>query len=124
MQECAVSRQLSKHFRSDSVIFGLLPLAMRMAGPKEALWHAIIRKNYGCTHFMVASDHADPFASSGRDPFYPHGRAQEYVAEHENLSGVKMVAFKKMVYLPNKLQYVSSDQCNEDEKHFLKTIRY
>lgn len=109
-----------KTFPTDSVIFGLLPLAMRMAGPKEALWHAIIRKNYGCTHFMVAADHADPFASSGRDLFYPHGAAQEYVARHEDVSGVMMVAFKKMVYLPEKVQYVPTDQCGEDEKQFLE----
>lgn len=104
-----------KTFPSDSVILGLLPLAMRMAGPKEALWHSIIRKNYGCTHFMVAADHADPFASSAHDLFYPPGAAQDYVADNEDGSGVKMVAFKKMVYLPNKVQYIPADQREDDE---------
>ncbi len=111
---------IMKTFPDDSVIFGLLPLAMRMAGPKEALWHAIIRKNYGCTHFMVSADHADPFASTGRDLFYASGAAQEYVAKHEDATGVKMVAFKKMVYLPNKVQYVPVDQCSEDEMQSLE----
>ena len=74
----------------------LLPLAMRMAGPREALWHAIVRKNHGCTHLIVGRDHAGPGADASGVPFYDPYEAQVLFQEHEAELGVKMVAFREM----------------------------
>jgi len=88
----------------------LLPLAMRMGGPREAVWHAIIRKNHGCTHFIVGRDHAGPGDDSSGKPFYGPYDAQELLRAHEQELGVEMVPFRNMVYVKNLDQY-----CPEDE---------
>ena len=89
------------------IMLALIPLAMRRAGPREALWHAIIRKNFGCSHFMVARDHGDPFASNGRrERFYPIHAAQEYVQSFSEEIGISMVPLKKMVYVEEKAEYM------------------
>ena len=72
---------------------------MRMAGPREALWHAIIRKNYGCTHFIVGRDHAGPGNDSAGKPFYGPYAAQELLAQHEDEIGITMVPFHELVYV-------------------------
>ncbi|MFX9097297.1 hypothetical protein ABTN72_20025, partial [Acinetobacter baumannii] len=82
-----------------------LPLAMRMAGPREALWHAIIRRNHGCNHFIVGRDHAGPGADSTGKPFYGPYDAQELVRQHEEEIGVKMLAFAEMLYLADEDRY-------------------
>lgn len=79
-------------------LLSLLPLAMRMAGPREALWHAIVRKNYGCTHLIVGRDHAGPGQDASGVPFYDPYEAQALLREHEAELGVAMVAFKEMRY--------------------------
>ena len=76
----------------------LLPLAMRMAGPREALWHAIIRKNHGCTHLIVGRDHAGPGSDAQGRPFYDPYEAQEMVRAHQDELGVGMVPFQMLVY--------------------------
>ena len=88
----------------------LLPLAMRLGGPREAVWHAIIRKNYGCTHLIVGRDHAGPGSDSSGKPFYGPYDAQELVAQHEAELGVGMVPFQMVVYLPDEDRYVPEDE--------------
>jgi sulfate adenylyltransferase len=88
----------------------LLNLAMRMAGPREAVWHAIIRKNHGLTHFIVGRDHAGPGKNSQGKDFYDPYAAQELVAQHQKEIGIEMVDFKQMVYVQEKAQYYPVDE--------------
>jgi len=99
-------QEFIKQFPKNMIMLGLTPLAERLAGPREALLHAIIRKNFGCSHFMVADDHADPYAHNGRDLFYPLHAAQDLVDEYSAETGIGMVAQQKMGYLEEKAQYV------------------
>jgi sulfate adenylyltransferase len=92
----------------------LLNLAMRMAGPREAVWHAIIRKNHGCTHFIVGRDHAGPGANGEGEAFYGHYDAQEMLAAHEEELGVTMVPFKNMVYVEDSARFMPADEVPED----------
>ena len=91
----------------------LLNLAMRMAGPREAIWHAIIRKNHGCTHLIVGRDHAGPGVDSGGKSFYGPYDAQDLLREHEEELGVRMVPFRLMVYVEDKDQYLPIDEVPE-----------
>jgi sulfate adenylyltransferase len=93
-----------------SVKVSLLPLAMRLAGPKEALWHALIRKNYGCTHLIVGRDHAGPGNDSGNQPFYAPYAAQELFRKYEDELGVQMVPFNHMVYVEDLDTYLPEDE--------------
>jgi len=91
----------------------LLNLAMRMAGPREAVWHALIRKNHGCTHFIVGRDHAGPGKNSQGVDFYGPYDAQDLVREHEAEIGIEMVDFKHMVYVQERAQYEPADEIEE-----------
>ena len=88
----------------------LLPLAMRMAGPKEALWHAIIRKNYGCNYFIVGRDHASPGLNKDNTPFYGPYDAQEMLNTNTNELGIKMIPFKQLVYVKEKKSFIGVDE--------------
>ncbi len=88
----------------------LLPLAMRMAGPREAVWHAIIRRNHGCTHFIVGRDHAGPGRGVDGKPFYGPYDAQALLRSHADELGVEMVPFRQMVYLQGQDRYVGDDE--------------
>lgn len=88
----------------------LLGLAMRMGGPREALWHAIIRKNHGCSHFIVGRDHAGPGNDSQGKPFYGPYEAQELVARHQDELGIRMVPFEEMVYVRERARYVAASE--------------
>ena len=88
----------------------LLPLAMRMGGPREAVWHAIIRKNHGCTHLIVGRDHAGPGSDSSGTPFYGPYDAQQMLRQYEKELGVTMVPFKMMVYVEDKDSYFPVDE--------------
>lgn len=94
----------------------LLPLAMRMGGPKEALWHALIRKNYGCTHFIVGRDHAGPGKDSHGNDFYDPYAAQALVTQHESEMGIQMVPFQEMVYSEKQQRYFPVNEFPKDEK--------
>jgi sulfate adenylyltransferase len=94
------------HYDKNSTMLSLLPLAMRMAGPKEALLHAIIRRNHGANHFIVGRDHAGPGNDSTGKPFYGPYDAQEFMTRYEVDLGVKMVPFEMLVYLPDEDCYV------------------
>ncbi|NNC77062.1 MAG: bifunctional sulfate adenylyltransferase/adenylylsulfate kinase [Woeseiaceae bacterium] len=94
----------------------LLNLAMRMGGPRETIWHAIIRKNYGCTHFIVGRDHAGPGNDKDGNPFYGPYDAQELFTEHEEELDITMVPFKMMVYVENKAEYVPADETDSTDK--------
>jgi sulfate adenylyltransferase len=91
----------------------LLPLAMRMGGPREALWHAIIRKNFGCTHLIVGRDHAGPGKDSSGTPFYGPYDAQELLQQYTAELGIEMVPFRMMVYLPAEDRYAPVDEVSE-----------
>lgn len=99
-----------RHYPQDRVLLSLLPLAMRMAGPREALWHAIIRKNYGATHFIVGRDHAGPGTDSSGRPFYAPYAAQELLREHAGELGIEIMTFRRLVYVPSRGVYVPEDE--------------
>jgi sulfate adenylyltransferase len=103
-------REVTHHYPPDSFILNLLPLAMRMAGPREALLHAIISKNYGCTHFIVGHDHASPGLDSRGKPFYRSDQARKMAEEYSPEIGMIIVPFEEMVYLPFEDEYRSADQ--------------
>ena len=93
----------------------LLNLAMRMAGPREAVWHGLIRKNHGCTHFIVGRDHAGPGKNSAGQDFYGPYDAQVLFKEHEAEMGIEMVDFKHMVYVQEKAQYFPANEVPEGD---------
>ena len=104
------------HYDQDRIVLSLLPLAMRMAGPREALWHAIIRRNHGVNHFVVGRDHAGPGADSTGKPFYGPYDAQDLVRTYEDEIGVKMVPFSELVYLPEEDRYEETSKLQPDTK--------
>ncbi len=93
------------HYAPDRILLALLPLAMRLAGPREALWHALIRRNYGANHLIVGRDHASPGLDSAGQPFHGPYDAQELVRAHETELGVRMIPFRELVYLPEEGRY-------------------
>ncbi len=104
---------VENYYDNNSTLLSLLPLAMRMAGPREAVWHAIIRRNYGANYFIVGRDHAGPGNDSAGKPFYGPYEAQEMLQQYEGEIGVKMVPFQWMVYLPDEQRYVPVNQVPE-----------
>lgn len=102
------------YYRADRILLALLPLAMRMAGPREALWHAIIRRNYGANAIIIGRDHASPGPDSRGNPFYGPYDAQELVSAHEQELGVRMVPFRKMVYVPAEGRYEEAPKVSQE----------
>ncbi len=102
-----------RRYPAHTAMLSLLSLAMRMAGPREALWHAIIRKNHGCTHLIVGRDHAGPGDGPGGTPYYDPYEAQRLVARHEPELGVQVVPFKNMLYVEELAAYEPEDEVPE-----------
>ncbi|MCH8024801.1 MAG: sulfate adenylyltransferase, partial [Candidatus Marinimicrobia bacterium] len=100
-------------YPAGTAMLSLLPLAMRMGGPREALWHAIIRKNYGCGYFIVGRDHAGPGQDSEGQPFYGPYDAQDLLREHEKELGIRMIPFKMMVYVEDRAEFMPVDEVPE-----------
>jgi sulfate adenylyltransferase len=94
-----------RYYDPDRILLALLPLAMRMAGPREALWHALIRRNHGANHIIVGRDHASPGLDSSGKPFYGPYDAQELVERLGPELGMGMVPFRELVYLPDEQRY-------------------
>jgi len=101
---------VENHYDRRRTTLALLPLAMRMAGPREAIWHAIIRRNHGASHFIVGRDHAGPGKDSEGKPFYGPYDAQELAKKHSPEIGVGIIPFQEMVYLPDEDRYEESDR--------------
>ena len=101
---------VEKYYDKNKTALSLLPLAMRMAGPKEALLHGIIRRNYGANHFIIGRDHAGPGNDSTGKPFYGPYDAQELFNKHADELQMKAVPFYELVYLPDQDTYVEADK--------------
>ncbi|EAA35113.1 sulfate adenylyltransferase [Neurospora crassa OR74A] len=105
-----VYKALLPRYPNGMAVLGLLPLAMRMGGPREAIWHAIIRKNHGATHFIVGRDHAGPGKNSKGVDFYGPYDAQYAVEKYRDELGIEVVPFQMMTYLPDSDEYAPVDQ--------------
>jgi len=102
-------------YPSATTTMSLLNLAMRMAGPREAVWHGLIRKNHGCTHFIVGRDHAGPGKNSAGEDFYGPYDAQDLFRQHQEEIGIEMVDFKHMVYVQERAQYEPADEIEDKD---------
>ncbi len=107
--------KLLDYYPEGLATLSLLPLAMRMGGPREALWHAIIRKNFGCSHFIIGRDHAGPGKKKNGEPYYGPYDAQELVMFHTKELGIEVVPFRLMVYLRDSNSYKPIDEVAADE---------
>ncbi len=101
---------VAKKYPKEKVFLSLLPLAMRMAGPREALWHALIRKNYGCTHFIIGRDHAGPGKDLNGNGFYGPYDAHELLRDYKNELGIEIVPANEVVYVENSGKYIPEDK--------------
>ena len=106
-------QSLVERYPTNTAMLALLPLAMRMGGPREALLHAIIRKNFGCSHIIIGRDHAGPGNDSEGNPFYGPYDAQELLQKHEEELGMAMVPFRMVVYVEDKDAYYPVDEVPE-----------
>ena len=107
-------QKVAAHYPPDSYILNLLPLAMRMAGPREAILHMIIGKNFGCTHFVIGHNHASPGNDSSNKPFYKYDEANEFARNAIKELGVETITFEEMVYLPFEDEYKIANKVPKD----------
>jgi sulfate adenylyltransferase len=111
-----IYKALVDNYYDENTVLSLLPLAMRMAGPREALWHAIIRRNYGANHFIVGRDHAGPGKDSNGKPFYGPYEAQTMMTQYLSETGVTPVTFNELVYLEDEDRYIAREEAPENAK--------
>lgn len=109
-------QKIMHYYPANKATLSLLPLAMRMGGPREALWHALIRKNYGCTHFIVGRDHAGPGNDAQGRPFYDPYAAQQLALSHQDEIGIQIVPFQEMVYVASRKKYCPINQLTADDQ--------
>ena len=110
-------KEVMKRFKKNTALLSLIPLAMRMGGPREALWHAIIRKNYGCTHLIIGRDHAGPGIDSKGSPFYGPYDAQNLVKKYSKEIGVEMVPFQLMVFVKETSVFLPIDEVPKSQTY-------
>ncbi|MGN6481162.1 bifunctional sulfate adenylyltransferase/adenylylsulfate kinase [Luteibacter sp.] len=108
-------RALLPYYPEGQVKLNVLPLAMRMAGPREAMWHALVRKNYGVSHFIVGRDHAGPGSDRTGRPYYGPRDAQELLEQHKDELGIHIMPFSAMMFSQVRTQFVPSDRLQEGE---------
>ncbi len=106
-----------RYYDPKRVVLGLLPLAMRLAGPREALWHALIRRNCGANYLIVGRDHASSGVDSSGQAFYEPYAAQELVEQFSDELGVSIVPFREMVYLPDEERYEEVVHLSKKQAH-------
>ena len=111
-------KALTRYYDPNRILLALLPLAMRLAGPREALWHAIIRRNYGANYLIVGRDHASPGLSSTGEPFYGPYDAQNLVAQFSDEIGVGVLAFNELVYMPDADRYEERSKIAPESRTF------
>lgn len=109
-------RKIMHRYPKGEALLSALPLAMRMAGPREAVWHAIIRKNYGATHFIVGRDHAGPGSNSKGQDFYGPYDARDMAVQFGDELGMNLCSFEMMVFQPDDQKYYPVDQVPKGKK--------
>ncbi len=110
-------REVTRHYPPNAFVLNLLPLSLRLAGPRDALLHAIIAKNYGCTHFIIGRDHASPGIPAGGSPYYESHAARRLAEECSKEIGLDIVPFEELVYLPFEDEYRPADQVPEGTQY-------
>ena len=110
-------QHILNEYPKESALISLMPLAMRMGGPREAVLHAIIRKNYGCTHLIVGRDHAGPGVDSNGNAFYSPYEAQNLLSKFQDEIGIEIIPFKFMVFVPKRKEYIPLDEVKDGEKY-------
>jgi len=106
---------VARHYPPNMMLMSLLPLAMRMAGPREALWHALIARNYGCSHFIVGYRHASPGNDQHGNSFYDPYESHDLIERHQGEIGVEVVAFKEMVWVEGRAQFLPRSEVGEGD---------
>lgn len=109
-------KEIIKYYPEGLAQLSLLPLAMRMGGPKEAIWHAIIRKNYGLTHFIIGRDHAGPGNNRDGQPFYDPYAAQHLIVQYADEIGIKIMKYSQVVYVDETKEYKTEDEVLPGQK--------